>query len=121
MNILFKDFNYYRCEMKEKILTITAKEFNWDFVRGSGKGGQKRNKTCSAVRCTHKESGASAWCENGRSQLHNRQKAFEKCCKSDKFQKWLRIAIAKITGELAKIDDEVDRLMDEKYLKIETF
>ena len=44
--------------MREKLFTLTAKNFRWDYFRGSGKGGQKRNKTSSGVRCTHEESGA---------------------------------------------------------------
>lgn len=52
-----------------------------DFFRGSGAGGQKRNKTSSACRITHIPTGHVASCENHRSQLHNRSEAFIKLCR----------------------------------------
>lgn len=44
--------------MREPIVTVTAADCRWDYYRGSGAGGQHRNKTSSAVRCTHEPSGA---------------------------------------------------------------
>lgn len=43
--------------------------------RGPGPGGQKRNKTSSAVRLTHKPSGLAAISTESRSQERNRQMA----------------------------------------------
>jgi protein subunit release factor A len=43
--------------------------------RGSGKGGQHRNKTDSAVRVVHRATGTTAIVEHGRSQWHNLQQA----------------------------------------------
>ncbi len=43
-----------------------------DVCRGTGPGGQKRNKTSSAVRLTHIESGVSASNDESRSQHRNR-------------------------------------------------
>jgi peptide chain release factor 1 len=47
-----------------------------DYYRGSGKGGQKRNKTSSACRITHIPTGHSASAERSRSQAENRRTAF---------------------------------------------
>jgi len=105
--------------MKEKILSIGKKDFRYDYVRGRGKGGQKKNKTCSAVRCTHIASKAAAWCENGRSQLHNKRAAFLKVTNSPTFKKWLKVEIARISGEFAELDTLVDETMQESNLKIE--
>jgi hypothetical protein len=50
----------------------------FEAFRGSGPGGQKRNKTSSAVRLTHGPSGISAIAAESRSQQRNRQKALER-------------------------------------------
>ena len=42
------------------------------FVRGSGAGGQKINKTSVAVQLTHRPSGISVRCQESRSQALNR-------------------------------------------------
>ncbi|MCK5803306.1 MAG: amidohydrolase family protein, partial [Lentisphaeria bacterium] len=49
-----------------------------DCFRGSGRGGQKRNRTDSAVRITHEASGMSVTCDDTRSQHTNRRHALRK-------------------------------------------
>src|SRR5271155_3533658 len=46
--------------------------------RGSGPGGQKRNKTSSAVRITHEATGLSAIGTESRSQSQNKSKALRR-------------------------------------------
>lgn len=50
----------------------------WDAFRGPGPGGQKRNKTSSAVRVTHIPTGICAVATESRSQKQNRAAAFER-------------------------------------------
>ena len=47
-------------------------ECRMDAFRGSGRGGQKRNRTSSAVRITHPATGTSAYSDETRSQHSNR-------------------------------------------------
>ena len=47
-------------------------------MRGSGPGGQKRNKTDSCVRITHISTGLSEFCCDTPSQHKNRASAFKK-------------------------------------------
>jgi hypothetical protein len=49
-----------------------------DTYRASGPGGQKRNKTSSAVRLRHLPSGLSVIAEESRSQHENRARAFRR-------------------------------------------
>lgn len=49
-----------------------------EFYRGSGAGGQHRNKTDSACRITHKPTKISAQAEDERSQHRNRTIAFRR-------------------------------------------
>jgi hypothetical protein len=51
-----------------------------EFFRGPGPGGQKRNKTSSAVRITHAPSGLSATATEARSQAENRARAMDRLC-----------------------------------------
>jgi hypothetical protein len=50
----------------------------FEAFRGSGPGGQKRNKTSSAVRLTHLPTGMSATAGESRSQNANREKALRR-------------------------------------------
>ena len=109
---------------RELLFSLTAKDFKFQYYRGSGKGGQKRNKTSNCCRCIHIESGATSTSEQGRSQILNKQNAFRKCCETDIFKKWHKLEVAKKTGRLAIIKEEA-RVWAEKeintpsHLKIE--
>jgi hypothetical protein len=63
---------------------IFERQCRLDATRGSGPGGQKRNKTSSAIRLTHLPTGISVRAEDSRSQKSNRRAALER----------LRLAIA---------------------------
>ena len=53
-------------------LGILEKDLEERFVRASGRGGQKLNKTSSCVWLTHKPTGILVKCEKSRSQALNR-------------------------------------------------
>jgi peptide chain release factor 1 len=61
-----------------KQLTIHPKDLDWKFTRGSGAGGQHRNKTESAVDLTHIPTGVVVHCESERSQNQNKDIALSK-------------------------------------------
>jgi protein subunit release factor B len=44
--------------MKHLLFSVTAKDCDWDTLAASSKGGQHANRNETAVRCTHRESGA---------------------------------------------------------------
>ncbi|HEY2744888.1 MAG TPA: peptide chain release factor-like protein, partial [Polyangia bacterium] len=51
---------------------VDERDLDWSTCRGTGAGGQKRNKTESTVLLTHRPSGLQVRCESSRSQQHNR-------------------------------------------------
>lgn len=97
---------------REKLFSVTKKDFTFKETKGSGNGGQARNKTSSAMRCTHPPSGAVGYSEASRSQAENKRIAFEKCTNSPEFQRWLKVETARATGELARLEAEIQRKVD---------
>ena len=68
-----------------------------DLYRASGPGGQKRNKTSSAVRLRHPPSGLIVIAEESRSQHENRARAFKRLRRA----LWLEIRPELPEGDLA--------------------
>ncbi len=97
--------------MRELLFSVTVKDCRWDYFRGSGKGGQKRNKTESAVRCTHAASGAVGQSDDTRSQHKNKRTAFLRMAETSKFKAWHKLEVARRTGDGQKIKDAVDDAM----------
>lgn len=56
-------------------VVISDRDLEWSTCRGSGAGGQHRNKTESAVIVKHRPSGLTIRCESERSQHQNRATA----------------------------------------------
>jgi protein subunit release factor A len=56
--------------------TVGMHEIEWKATRGSGAGGQARNKTSNAVQMKHVPTGLSVRVESERSQTQNRATAF---------------------------------------------
>lgn len=104
-------------------LLFTQSKDKGDFImqpfKGSGKGGQKRNKTMSACRIIHPKSGAVSECQEERSFVQNRKKAFKRLLETKEYKGWQEKEIARHLGKFASIEDDVEREM--KNIKIEKY
>jgi peptide chain release factor 1 len=105
---------------KQLLFSVTHKDFDIQFTKGSGKGGQKRNKCETACRIVHPESGAVGYSETYRTQLQNKKASFERLVESPVFQQWHKLECSKRLGHWqAQVEAQVDQMMQPENLKIE--
>jgi len=83
-----------------KWFSITSKDCKFKPYKGSGAGGQRRNKVATAMKCIHEPSGAIGKCENHSTQKPNKREAFKRMANSPEFQSWLKLKIDAGLGEV---------------------
>ena len=71
-------------------MRVAASDIEERFIRGSGPGGQKINKTSSTVWLRHRPTGIEVRCQAERSQAANRERAWLELC--EKLEARLRAA-----------------------------
>lgn len=106
--------------MRELLFSVTKKDFRIQYFAAGGPGGQHQNKTATACRIVHLDSGAVGESREERSQYQNRRIAFERLVKTPEFQRWHKIEVARRLGRLADVEAQVDRWMQPQNLRIET-
>lgn len=104
---------------RELLFSVTAADCDWAYSHGQGAGGQARNKSLTAVHCTHRASGARAYSQDGRSQKDNKSDAFVKMCGTPEFKSWHKREVWKKMGVLDEIDRAVESGMNMKNLRLE--
>jgi len=98
-------------KQKQLLFSVTKNDCEWSYTKGTGAGGQKRNKTSSAVHCHHRPSGAHGYSEASRSQADNKRDAFVKMANTKEFQVWNKMEAMRRLGVLSDIDSKVEREM----------
>jgi len=104
--------------MKEKLFSITKKDFDIQTFCSGGPGGQNQNKVASGVRIVHKESRATGESRTERSQHQNKKLALQRLTQSIKFKVWLNRKVFE-TIKHKTIEQIVEESVNPKNLKIE--
>lgn len=107
--------------MKKKrqlLYSLTKKDFRIQYFRGSGAGGQHRNKTDTACRITHIASGSVGECQEHKSQSQNRKTAYKRLHTTNKFKIWHTKKCNEIlSGET--IEERVEKSLKQSNIKVE--
>lgn len=87
-------------QIEERLAALgwNAAEVDEAFVRGTGPGGQKINKTSSIVHLRHRPTGIEVRCQGERSQVRNRCEAWALLC--TRLEERVRAAAAAVVGEV---------------------
>jgi len=107
-----------RLNSKEHLFSVTKKDLRVEMLRGSGKGGQNRNKRDTCVRITHVESGVVGYACDERSQAQNKKLAFRRLINDKKFKFWLNKKTLEAMHQ-KDIEREVERQMQTHNPKVE--
>lgn len=103
---------------KKLLFSVSIKDCEVTTFKGSGAGGQKRNKTSSGIRVKHASSGAIGQSSDAREQTLNKRHAFQRMINTKEFQTWLKIQSARAMGE-PSVEELVEASMDPKNIKTE--
>ena len=87
-------------------LGIKESDLSEQFIKGSGKGGQKTNKSTSAVQLKHLPSGIIIKCHKDRSREANRFFARRQLCEAlDK----------KVNANNSKLNEKINKIRKQKH------
>lgn len=103
---------------KKLAFSLTIKDFRVDTFTVGGHGGSGKDTSNTGVRVVHPPSGATGICTDHRSQLHNKNTAFKRCCQTKEFQTWAKLKVAELsTGK--SVEERVEEAMQPENLKVE--
>ena len=104
---------------RDLLFSLTKKDFIVQHFKTSGPGGQKKNKTSSAVRIIHPESGARAEGKEERSQTANKKNAFKRLVETKEFKNWHRKRVAEVLFGKAERERWLEEMMRPENIMVE--
>ena len=115
-----KKVNNKNNKKRRLLFSVTKKDLVIEFFRSSGPGGQRKNKTKSACRIKHPDSGAIGMCQEHKSPEQNKKQAFVRMATSFIFKRWKSIKTQEMLSEKT-IEQEIEELMLPENISIEIF
>jgi protein subunit release factor B len=102
----------------ELLFSVTTKDLELETFPASGAGGQHRDHGNTAVRFTHKPSGAVGEGRDSRSQLQNKKAALKRLSESPKFKAWVKREVA-IRSGIPTPEQQVKKMMSPANIQVE--
>ncbi len=115
-----KKKNNKKSNKRELLFSVTKKDLKIEFFCASGPGGQKRNRSKSACRVRHPDSGAIGMCKEHKSPDRNKKTAFLRMANSITFKQWQQIRVQEILSKKT-IEQEVEEMISPENISIEVF
>lgn len=104
--------------MKQKLFSVTPKDCDMQSFSAGGAGGQHRDHGNSAVRFTHRPSGAVGTASDSRSHEQNKKSAWKRMTEDPKFKIWLNREIWRREGKPSP-EEQVKKDMQPEKLRVE--
>ena len=99
-------------------LSLTKKDFEYQWFSGKGAGGQHRNKHQNCFRIKHVASGAKATGQSSKERIANKRTAMQALAKNPLFRAWCNMKLKELeTGE--SIEEAVEKSMSPEFLVVE--
>ena len=106
---------------RKPLFSVTRDDLEVETFRGSGAGGQNRNKRDTGVRIRHPASGAVGESCDERMQAQNKKTAFHRMIESRAFQSWVRVQAAARFQGYRDAEAKVEEQMVAENLRVEFF
>lgn len=104
---------------KKPLFSVTIRDCQVEALASTGgAGGQRKNRRHTAIRLTHKASGAVGFSADHAHQWKNKQDAFRRMAESKAFRSWAKLEAARLNGK-PSIEEEVERLMAPENIRVE--
>lgn len=103
---------------KMKLFSVTLDDCEVQTMTAGGPGGQHQNRSQTAIRITHRDSGAVGVSREHRSQLQNKKAAFRRMTETAKFKVWLNRRIIALDGK-PSAEERVKKDLQPDNLKVE--
>lgn len=104
--------------MREKLFSLTKKDFEIQWFSGTGAGGQHRNKHQNCCRLYHPASGVRVTGQSNRDRIANQKEAINNLINHPQFSLWFNRKVMECL-EKETIDEKVKKAMSPDNLKIE--